>query len=322
MVAAPAPAAGEATPPPETPPSRVSVRSSSSSSRRRCALSSRFREPASPRRHAWVSLQGRLVGAEEAASADAAAPGLPTDGGDGVGALPARCIAFSSSPPWRPPPPAPTLPAASSSSSGRSILGFDSSYLLHFDLIWIHSGHHMLGNDEVLQSMQQKLDDLLGEMHSLQQQYVKCDSFVSTQSEKVELVSSKKLMDEEGTRCCACSQLVTAYSLQDKGCLQSDFCGMDEARSDVVDRSSISLVDHEARHVRPLRHLECHILCGQPCNGDNQRIAELQDILRRKNMVISKLKKDMSALKQMVVELTRAKRASYVNLNTACSELQ
>ena len=64
--------------------------------------------------------------------------------------------------------------------------------------------------DEVLQSMQQKLDDLLGEMHSLQQQYVKCDSFISTQSEKVELVSSKKLMDEEGTRCCVCSQPVTA----------------------------------------------------------------------------------------------------------------
>lgn len=31
-----------------------------------------------------------------------------------------------------------------------------------------------------------------------------------------------------------------------------------------------------------------------------QRIAELQEILKRKNMVISKLKKDMSALKQMV----------------------
>lgn len=77
MVAA---AVGEATPPPGGPPSRVSVSSSSSTPRRRCAaLTSRFREPASPRRHAWVSLQGRLVGAEEATSAASAAPGLPPD---------------------------------------------------------------------------------------------------------------------------------------------------------------------------------------------------------------------------------------------------
>jgi len=76
MVAA---AVGEATPPPDLPPSRVSVSSPSPYPRRRCALASRFREPAAPRRHAWVSLQGRLIGAEEASSAASAAPGLPPD---------------------------------------------------------------------------------------------------------------------------------------------------------------------------------------------------------------------------------------------------
>jgi hypothetical protein len=73
-------AAGEATPAPDPPPSRVSMSSPSPCySRRRCALASRFREPAAPRRHARVSLQGRLVGAEEASSAVTAAPGLPPD---------------------------------------------------------------------------------------------------------------------------------------------------------------------------------------------------------------------------------------------------
>ncbi|KAF7066171.1 hypothetical protein CFC21_072197 [Triticum aestivum] len=336
MVAAPAPApaAGEATPPPEPPPSRVSVRSSSSSSRRRCALSSRFREPASPRRHAWVSLQGRLVGAEEAASADAAAPGLPSD----------EATAWELFSPMHRVLLVATVAAASSRShAARRIEQLQRS--IHF-------------RDEVLQSMQQKLDDLLSEMHSLQQQYVKCDSFISTQSEKVELVSSKKLMDEEGTRCCACSQLVTAATPYKT----KDFCGMDDAKSDVVDRTSVSLVDHEERRMSDLSDIWSVVSSvDNHLSGDNQlsslaaeqelyniqkeceekdaiikeltaaahtsstadakRIAELQDILKRKNMVISKLKKDMSALKQMVVELTRAKRASSVNLNTACSEL-
>uniref|UniRef100_A0A0A8YCV7 Uncharacterized protein n=1 Tax=Arundo donax TaxID=35708 RepID=A0A0A8YCV7_ARUDO len=38
-------------------------------------------------------------------------------------------------------------------------------------------------------------------------------------------------------------------------------------------------------------------------------------------MVISKLKKDMAALKQMVVELSRAKRASSVNLSQISTDL-
>lgn len=72
-------AAGDVTPPPDPPPSRVSMSSPSPYSRRRCALASRFREPTAPRRHAWVSLQGRLVDAEEASSAATPAPGLPPD---------------------------------------------------------------------------------------------------------------------------------------------------------------------------------------------------------------------------------------------------
>jgi hypothetical protein len=64
-------------------------------------------------------------------------------------------------------------------------------------------------HDEVLQSMQQKLDDLFGEMNSLQQQYVKCDSFISAEKENIELVSRNKL-----GQCCVSSPAETAATPQ------------------------------------------------------------------------------------------------------------
>ncbi|CAM0951991.1 unnamed protein product [Alopecurus aequalis] len=310
MVAAPVPAAGEATPPPEQPPSRVSVRSSSSSSRRRCSLSSRFREPASPRRHAWVSLQGRLVGAEEATSAEVAAPGLPKD----------EAMAWELFSPLHRVLLVATVAAASSRShAARRIEQLQRS--IHF-------------RDEVLQSMQQKLDDLFGEMNSLQQQYVKCDSFISAEKDNIELVSSTKV-GHEGARCCVCTGAEIAASPHKT----KDFCGTDDVKSDLTDRSSVSLVDHEERRMSDLSDFCWSVVSSVDThvNGDNQlsslaaeqelyniqkeceekdaiireltaaahstadakRIAELQDILKRKNMVISKLKKDMAALKQM-----------------------
>ena len=55
--------------------------------------------------------------------------------------------------------------------------------------------------DEVLEGMQQKLDDLLVEMNSLQQQYVKCDTYISTEREKDEVMGNKHIEDEDGSRC-------------------------------------------------------------------------------------------------------------------------
>uniref|UniRef100_A0A0E0M2S3 Uncharacterized protein n=1 Tax=Oryza punctata TaxID=4537 RepID=A0A0E0M2S3_ORYPU len=326
---------GQATPPPGGPPSRVSVSSSSSTPRRRCALTSRFREPASPRRHAWLSLQGRLVGAEEATSAASAAPGLPPD----------EAVAWELFSPIHRVLLVATVAAASSRShEARRIEQLQRS---------IHI------RDEVLQSMQQKLDDLFDEMNSLQQQYVKCNTFISSEQENSELVGSKKVGDDDGARCRACAKAeIAAIPHKTK-----DICGMNDAKSDVVDRSSVSHMDHEERRMSDLSDFCWSVVSSvdNHVNGDNQlsslaaeqelynlqkeceekdsiikelaaiahasstadakRIAELQEILRRKNMVISKLKKDMSALKQMVVELTRAKRTSSVNLSPSCSEL-
>jgi hypothetical protein len=66
----------------------------------------------------------------------------------------------------------------------------------------------------VLQSMQQVLDDLLDEMNSLQQQYVNCDSYTSTQEEKIVSVDSNKLEETEGSKCCVCVRPDSALTPQ------------------------------------------------------------------------------------------------------------
>ena len=62
--------------------------------------------------------------------------------------------------------------------------------------------------------MQQKLDDLFGEMNSLQQQYVKCDSFISAEKDNTQLVSNNRLGREEGDKCGVCTRLETAATPQ------------------------------------------------------------------------------------------------------------
>ena len=63
----------------------------------------------------------------------------------------------------------------------------------------------------MLESMQQKLDDLLVEMSSLQQQYVKCDSYISEEREINEIeTGSKTIVYGEESRCCVCTKLEAA----------------------------------------------------------------------------------------------------------------
>ncbi|CAL5082079.1 unnamed protein product [Urochloa decumbens] len=331
MVAAAA-AVGESTPPPDPPPSRVSISSPSPYSRRRCALASRFREPAAPRRHAWVSLHGHLVGAEEASSAASAAPGLSQD----------EAVAWELFSPIHRVLLVATVAAASSRShAARRIEQLQRSINLR---------------DEVLEGMQQKLDDLLVEMNSLQQQYVKCDNYISSEREKDGNAGSKKVGDGEESKCCVCTRPEAAATPQKA----KDHRGTDDGA--VVERSSLSFMDHEERRMSDLSDFCWSVASSvdNQINGDNQlsflaadqqwynlqkeceekdatikelaaaahasstadakRIAELQEVLKRKNMVISKLKKDMAALKQMVVEFSRAKRASSA-ISPICTDL-
>lgn len=150
-------------------------------------------------------------------------------------------------------------------------------------------------------------------MNSLQQQYVKCDSFISTESEKVEFVSSKKLMDEEGTRCCVCSQQVTdATPYKAK-----DFCGTDDAKSDDVDRSSVSLVDHEERRVSDLSDIWSVVSSvDNHVNGDNQlsSLAAEQELYN--------IQKECEEKDAIIKELTAASQTSSTADAKRIAELQ
>ncbi|XP_016191926.1 uncharacterized protein LOC107632785 isoform X1 [Arachis ipaensis] len=48
-----------------------------------------------------------------------------------------------------------------------------------------------------------------------------------------------------------------------------------------------------------------------PPTANYKRATELEDIIRRKNSTISKLKKDLAVLEQKVMQLTRERRASF-----------
>ena len=75
----------------------------------------------------------------------------------------------------------------------------------------------------MLEGMQQKLDDLLVEMSSLQQQYVKCDSYISDEMEMNDIAGSKKIGDGEGSRCCGCTKLEAAATPQKAKVAPVDF---------------------------------------------------------------------------------------------------
>lgn len=53
----------------------------------------------------------------------------------------------------------------------------------------------------------------------------------------------------------------------------------------------------------------------------SKRISELEDIIRRKNMIITKLKKDMVVLEQQVLHLTRIRRPSFSASNYKGTQL-
>lgn len=147
----------------------------------------------------------------------------------------------------------------------------------------------------MLESMQQKLDDLLVEMSSLQQQYVKCDSYISDEREMNEIAGSKKIGDGEGSRCCVCTKLEVAatpqkakvapvdlllfFPLKEEDLFTEEYApivqdvrGTDDARSDIVDRSSLSFMDHEERRMSDLSDFCWSVVSSvdNQINGDNQ----------------------------------------------------
>nr|XP_010943589.1 uncharacterized protein LOC105061278 [Elaeis guineensis]XP_019701590.1 uncharacterized protein LOC105061278 [Elaeis guineensis] len=326
------------------PPARVSLAPFSpfiSPTPRR--LSSCFNDPsraATPawKKLAWVSLQGRLVGAQEATSASS------------VG----RCLAPPEAVAWELFSPlqrvlivAIVAVAASKSKRARKIAQLHRSVDIR---------------DQVLLSMQQKLDNLCEQMNSLQNESMK--QSINFSSENHRFAAAQKL-GRRGAKLCSnrCSILdlnpgsgITPLCKNLSHRLQ-DLNGIESTKDEMLKTSIMNMAEQEERRMSDLSDfcwsvtssvdIQLNSLAAEQefynlrneCEekdvtikeltaaahassvAGSKRIMELEEIIRRKNMVISKLKKDMMFLEQQVIELTRLRRASCSASNSDIRQL-
>ncbi|CAA0805765.1 Unknown protein [Striga hermonthica] len=290
------------------PPSMVSLtpfsHSASPAPRR---LSSCFTPPNEPvrakRQLAWVSLQGRLVGADEASSSKTIDPG---------GTLGAKEAAAWElfTPMQRVLTVAVAAAAAGNSEKNKQISKLQRSVELR---------------DQVLLNMQQKLDNLCEQVKNskdlsgvpkegnalvtkradcackvCRHDNAKDGSFFST--------PTKELTGDE----------MLEFELKPDERRMSDLSDWAPSVTSSLDMQLDSLVfDNDISSLRKeceekditIKELSTYIRSSEVLGS--KRIAELEDIIRRKNMIINKLRKDIITLEQKVVNLTRLRRSSF-----------
>lgn len=298
-------------------------------------LSSNFTQPRPPipaaRRLAWVSLQGKLVNAEQASSVRSIKGALGPD----------EAIAWQLfTPIERFLIVAVIGVAVSESKSNHQIGQLKRAVELR---------------DQVLLSMQQKLDDLCNQVNPVKDQ--------SGTENDMALRKNADLADSGGfgqekikfvdCGCWLCDEHLDLISRLEQGkaatkptggaeILQYKMPLMNEAEqeerrmSDLSDWAS-SVTSAADIQMNTLSIEQDMLFLKKDCEEKDasikeltnllhssevygsQRISELEDIIRRKNMIISKQKKDMVVLEQKVIQLTRLRRPSSCASN---SEMQ
>ncbi|PIN18955.1 hypothetical protein CDL12_08358 [Handroanthus impetiginosus] len=294
------------------PPARVSLTpftpSVSPSPRR---LSSCLTQPSKPvrakRQLAWVSLQGRLVGAKEATAAK-------TIDRNGLFSAKEAAAWELFTPIQRVLVVAIVAAAAFNSKKNKQIVKLQKSVELR---------------DHVLLSMQQKLDNLCQKVNSFKDQPESVDASV------------RKMTD-------CCCKPCQHHKLPQYDVLENT--SPEASNGDEVFKYKISLanvVEPEERRVSDLSDWAPSVASSADIRLDNialendinslqkeceekdvaikklsdsiqsyegfqsKRIAELEDIICRKNMVIKKLRKDILVLEHKVMNLTRLQRSSF-----------
>ncbi|KAK9692380.1 hypothetical protein RND81_09G260300 [Saponaria officinalis] len=302
-------------------------------------LSSRFSKPSSPvkagpTKLAWVSLQGRLVGAEEATSARAIDGGLSRD----------EAVAWELfSPIHRVLIVAVVAVAAAKCEKNRQISQLKNCVELR---------------DRILMSMQQKLDNLCEQMNCIkdQPQPVADSSAHKTMDCSSSEASFPCNSDSISTDCWLCDQhraqlndlsggnsFVKAASMDEM--FRSRLSVSNEAEQE--ERRMSDLSDWAASSVTSAADMQLNNLAVEQdtynlkkeCEekdaaikelsafirskdaATSKRIEDLEEIIRRKNTIISKLRKDMIVLEQKVMSLTRMRRRSYSGPETAKKQL-
>ncbi|CAJ1955606.1 unnamed protein product [Sphenostylis stenocarpa] len=312
-------AAGDGAP---SPPLFVSV-AALSSSRRRLSASfvERSRPISSEKPTAWISLQGRLLNADEASSARTIGGGLSAEQALAWNLFPPICRFL--------------VVAVIGTAVARS----------RKDLRICHLKKSVELRDQVLSSMQQKLDTLC-ELVNNSKEYS-----TTAMKKSCDKDGEYKLNEAFGTEkdklvecgCWQCEQhssffneLTGASVARNSGAnevllFKTPFPNEDQEErrmsdmsdwaSSVTSSADIQLnnlaVEQDIFNLRrdceekdtTIKELTTLLNSNEVANC--KRIAELEDIIRRKNTTISKLKKDMSVLEQKVVQLTRLRRPSF-----------
>ncbi|XP_023733224.1 uncharacterized protein LOC111881067 [Lactuca sativa] len=283
-------------------------------------LSSNFTPPTQPVRAAkqlaWVSLQGRIVGAEEASSSKAIGGGLSPD----------EAIAWELfSPMHRVLIVAIIAVAAANSKKNKQIIQLTKSVEIR---------------DQVLLGMQQKLENLCEQVNYFKDQpdtssynfkFSSCGCRLCNHhqlpSQSIEADSNsivKSVDDEDMIKC----KIPPQIEMEPEERRMSDLSDWAPSVSSTVDAQwNTSSIEQDFGNTREeyedkdalINELSAFIHTTE--SFGSKRISELEDIIRHKNMIITKLRKDMVVLEQKVIHLTRLRRSSTSKSNSSSKKL-
>ncbi|XP_022756270.1 uncharacterized protein LOC111304005 isoform X2 [Durio zibethinus] len=266
-------------------------------------LSVNFTEPCRPvvssaRRLAWVSLRGRLVDAEEASSARAIGGGFGRE----------EAVAWQLFSPIERFLIVAVIGVATAESKKNWLLcQLQKSIELR---------------DQVLSSMQQKLDNLCEQLNNAEgKQGTGAITKVESPLNETFVSGSDKFVD---CGCWICYQhreqfeckMALSNETEQEERRMSD---LSDWASSVTSASEIQLnnlaIEQDIFNLKESKEKDAIIsqlnTFVQSSNmASSKRISELEDIIRRKNTIITRLKEDMGVLEQKVVHLTRLQRPS------------
>ncbi|KAG9450683.1 hypothetical protein H6P81_010648 [Aristolochia fimbriata] len=290
------------------PPPIVSLTPSTSSSRR---LSSSFYEPSRPvsssRRLSWVSLQGRLVGAEEATSAKNIGGGLSKE----------ESLAWELfTPMQRVLIVAIIAVAAADLKKSRQIAKLQRSVEIR---------------DEIMANMQQKLDDLCEQINTTNDtpeiwpeimfpwyfdENIDMWNFENSRCESRR--SSIEFTKENDIFKMRHDSLVGAEQEERRMSDLSDWCSSVTVSAEIQLNAEQDIYNLQKEcEEKDAAMKELAAIAKASDAAASKRIAELEDVIKRKNSIITKLKKDMMVLEQKVLQLTRLRRPSYSSSNVS-----
>ncbi|XP_027340492.1 uncharacterized protein LOC113853951 [Abrus precatorius] len=308
----------------DVPPSPFVVTVASfSTSRRR--LSATFAEPSRPvssaKPVAWISLQGRILNADEASSAQTIGGGLSAE----------EALAWNLFPPVQ----------------RFLIVAVIGAAVAHSqkNLQICHLKKSVELRDQVLSSMQQKLDNLCELVNSSKEHSTTAIDKSPTKDRELELNETfgtekikfvdcgcwhceqhsaffDELMGASVTRA-SCGNEVLQYKMpfsneEQEERRMSDLSDWASSVTSAADIQLNSLAEEQDIYnlkrdceEKDITIKELTTLLNSSEVANYKRVAELEDIVRRKNSTISKLKKDLVVLEQTVVQLSRLRRPSF-----------